>query len=142
MPIGKLAVKDVVTANEDATLKDLAKQMESEGVGAVVIASENKPVGMVTDRDIAFAAAGDEDLDSATARDVMSEDVTTLDADLDGYDAIERMGETGVRRFPVVDENGELTGIVTLDDVVATVGHELERIATIIEKQSPEYSPA
>lgn len=50
------------------------------------------------------------------------------------------MGESGVRRLPVVDDDGDLDGIVTLDDVVATVGEELEEIATVIENQSPGYS--
>ena len=51
------------------------------------------------------------------------------------------MAESEVRRLPVVDDDGALVGIATLDDVVATVGEELEGVATVIESQSPGYSP-
>lgn len=142
MPIGKLATQDAVTASKDANLKEIAEQMKSEMVGSVIITEDDKPVGIVTDRDIAFAAAEGNDVESTTAEEIMSEDVQTIDSDIEGYEAIEQMSDAEVRRFPVVDENGELVGIVTLDDVVATVGRELEQIADIIEKQSPEYSPA
>lgn len=142
MPIGKLATQDAVTASKDTNLEEIADRMESEMVGSIIVEEDDKPVGIVTDRDIAFAAADGMDVSSTAAEEVMSEDVRTIDADLEGYEAIEQMSDTGVRRFPVVDENDELVGIVTVDDVVATVGRELEQIADIIEKQSPEYSSA
>ena len=142
MPIEKLATRDVVTADEDATLKEVANRMRSEGVGSIIIAAENKPVVIMTDRDLAFAAADGDDMDSSTVRERMSEDVKTFNAEIEGYDAREEMSGADVRRFPVVDDEGELVGIVTLDDVVATVGRELEQVAAIIERQSPDYSPA
>ena len=46
-----------------------------------------------------------------------------------------------VRRIPVVDDDGALVGIATLDDVVATVGEMLDDVATVIEGQSREYEP-
>lgn len=49
--------------------------------------------------------------------------------------------EHHVRRVPIVDENGQLAGIVTLDDLVATIGEQLEHVADTIEVQSPDYRP-
>lgn len=49
------------------------------------------------------------------------------------------MADAAIRRLPAVDDSGELCGILTLDDVVATVGVELERINDVIETQSPGY---
>jgi CBS domain-containing protein len=51
------------------------------------------------------------------------------------------MVEGRVRRIPVVDDEGTLVGIVTLDDVVATTGEMLDDVATVIESQSREFEP-
>lgn len=47
-----------------------------------------------------------------------------------------------MRRIPLVDENGQLAGIVTLDDLIATIGEQLDNISDTIEAQSPEYRPS
>ncbi|WP_254546557.1 CBS domain-containing protein [Halomarina pelagica] len=141
MPISKLATQDVVTAGTDATVMDLAKTMESEGTGDVVITEDDRPVGVVTDRDVALAIGRGEEPDSCTAGDLIGDEVFTIDADAEGYDAIKQFGESRVRRAPLVDDEGKLTGIVTLDDVVATIGEELTFVANVIEAQSPGYSP-
>jgi Mg/Co/Ni transporter MgtE len=51
------------------------------------------------------------------------------------------MADGAVRRIPVVDDDGKLVGIATLDDVVATTGEMLDDVATVIEAQSREYEP-
>ncbi len=55
------------------------------------------------------------------------------------YETDER--KHNVRRVPVVDENGSVAGIVTLDDLVATIGEQQDNVAETIEAQSLEYSP-
>jgi CBS domain-containing protein len=140
MPVKTLAV-DVVTATEDASLTDLAKTMLEEELGDLVIVVENKPVGIVTDRDIALALAQYDDIESLTARDVMSRDPVTIHEDATAVDLPAAMAEGRVRRIPVVDDDGNLTGIATLDDVVATAGEMLDDVATVIEWQSREYRP-
>jgi len=95
----------------------------------------------VTDRDIALAVAGDDDLADLTAEDVMTADPVTIHEDATAVDLPARMAEGRVRRIPVVDDDGNLTGIATLDDVVATAGEMLKDVATVIEWQSREYRP-
>ncbi|WP_227380565.1 CBS domain-containing protein [Haladaptatus halobius] len=51
------------------------------------------------------------------------------------------IGDHGVRRILIVDENDNLTGIVTLDDIIATIGEQLDNIVDTIEVPSPDYSP-
>jgi CBS domain-containing protein len=140
MPVENLAV-DPVTANRDTPLRELAATMDEEGLGDLVITEDDVPVGIVTDRDIALAIARHEDLTGLTAEDVMMRDPATIRGEAEAVELPARMAEARVRRIPVVDEEGRLTGIATLDDVVATVGEELEDIATVIETQSPGYSP-
>lgn len=142
MPVGDLGPDDVVTADRDATLGDVAETFETENVGAVVIVEDEQPVGLLTDRDVALAVGeGGDDVASQTAEEVMTEDPVTLQADEEAIEIARTIGEHHVRRIPVVDENGDLTGIVTVDDVVATVGEQLDDISETIEAQSPDYSP-
>lgn len=142
MPVGELASREPVTAEKNASITDVAGMMKSENVGDVIVTDGNKPVGIVTDRNIALAVGDGANFDSQTAGDLMSEDLVTIEQNEEGSNAYQTMGKNRIRRLPVVDDNGELVGIVTLDDVVATVGEELEHISTVIEAESPGYSPS
>ena len=140
MPVESLAV-DVETARKDTPLRELARRMLDEELGDLVIAEDDRPIGIVTDRDIALAVARDDDLDALTAGDVMTPDPVTIHRDATAVDLPATMAEGRVRRIPVVDDDGRLVGIATLDDVVATVGEMLKDVATVIEGQSREYEP-
>ncbi|WP_255196530.1 CBS domain-containing protein [Halorarius litoreus] len=140
MTVQKFARKDVKTASMETTVRALAQQMKAEGVGSIVVVSDAKPVGIVTDRDlVVYALATDGDPETMTARDVMSEDIFTVDADADVFAVVNRMADAGVRRVPVV-ENTELVGIVTLDDLVVVLANELNHLAEVIETEMPPYA--
>lgn len=141
MPVGTLGPNEVVTVNRDDTLAEAASTLESENVGAVVIAENNQPTGLLTDRDVALAVADGEGVESKNVEEVMTEDPVTVPEDAEDVEIAEKIGEHGVRRFPIVDDDGELAGIATLDDLVATIGEELDAVANTIETQSPDYSP-
>jgi CBS domain-containing protein len=140
MPVKNLAV-EVVTAHRDTTLKELARTMADEELGDLVIAEDDVPVGIVTDRDIALAVAHHDDLSELTAADVMTSDPVTIHEDATAVDLPATMADGAVRRIPVVGDDGKLVGIATLDDVVATTGEMLDDVATVIEAQSREYEP-
>ncbi|AXG06383.1 CBS domain-containing protein [Haloplanus rubicundus] len=140
MPVENLAV-GVVTASADASVKDLARTMLDEELGDLVIAEDDKPVGIVTDRDIALAVARYDDLSELTAEDIMTPDPVTIQEDATAVDLPATMADGRVRRIPVVDDDGRLVGIATLDDVVATAGEMLDDVAAVIESQSREFEP-
>ena len=140
MPVSDLAQSDVVTAARDASVAELASKMRDEGVGAVIIVDDDDPVGIVTDRDIALAVA-DGDVSDVTADDIGSESPATIRGDAEAIDLARKFSEEKVRRLPVVDENDELAGVVTLDDMMATIGEMMECAADVIEAESPGYSP-
>lgn len=139
MPAESLAQTDVVTAERDDSAADIAQKMDDEGVGAVVVVEDDEPVGVVTDRSLALAIP--EGVEDRTADDFVSGDVVTLERDAEDVEITSQMAEAKVRRLPVVDDDGSLYGIVTLDDVVSTAGEQLEEAASVIEAQSPDYSP-
>lgn len=131
---------DVVAAERDTTAADLASRMAEEGVGSIVITEDDRPIGIVTDRDLTVEVlAGGEDPSSVTAEDVMSEDPVTADLDAGIFEVLSRMEEAEVRRVPAVDDDGKVVGIVSFDDFVALFGRELEKLGNIAEAESPAY---
>lgn len=110
---------NVATIRPEATLGDATASLRDHGVGALVVCSDERIVGIISERDIvrSLAAHGG----STTVREVASEmsaDVTTCRAD-DTVDALmELMTERRIRHLPVVDDGGGLTGIISIGDIV------------------------
>lgn len=141
MPVANLAREDAVTVERDAEATDISRTMNDEQVGAVVVVEGDEPVGIVTDRTLGLAIGQEDDPASLTAGDLMSGDPETIEADAEAYELAIQFGEAKVRRLPVVDEGGQLEGIVSLDDLIATNAEQLEEAAKVIEEQSPGYAP-
>lgn len=141
MPDVKSIVRErVVSASPDTSLTELAQLMEQESVGSVVIVEDDRPQGIVTDRDITIeAVAREEDPTTVTAADVMSEDPVTVDMDSGIFDVIRAMNESNVRRIPATDADGHLAGIVTFDDFVVLLGRELKLLSDVVEEEIPPY---
>lgn len=141
MSVGKLGPENVVTTNRDSELSDVTETLANENVGSIVVTEVDEPVGMITDRDAALAIHEYDDVGPVSIEDVMTEDPATVHEDDDPIAVSEAIAEHNVRRFPIVDDDGELVGIATLDELIATIGEELDNVAETIESQSPEYSP-
>jgi CBS domain-containing protein len=137
MPLKDIAIRGVETAGPDTGVEMLARTMDEAGVGSVVVTEENRVVGIVTDRDVALTLAREPDPTALTAADVMTPEPLTMPSDAGTLELTERMAEAGVRRIPVVDDNGVIVGIVTLDDVVRLLSMELDNLAAVIEAESP-----
>ena len=118
-------------------LQSVAAKLAEEDVGAVVAVEDDEPVGVVTDRQIALYLQEMTDPTEHTARDVLSEDIVTGTTVLTVFEVLEKLSEEDIRRLPIVDDEGKLEGIVTLDDLLVLLGSELGKAADIIKTQSP-----
>lgn len=128
----------VVSVPPETPVFDVASVMAEQNVGSVVVVEENKPVGIVTDRDIAVrVTAQGQDPKKVQARTVMTADLLVLPGTSGLYEALEMVRKKGVRRIPVVDEKGVLTGIITVDDIISLLATELEGIATVLRAGKP-----
>jgi CBS domain-containing protein len=126
---GDVFTTKLVTAGPKETLTQVARQMRERNVGAVVVVENRKPVGMVTDRDLALAL-GDRGLDAeAPVANVMSAPVRTIPEGAGIFAATQCMRDAGVRRLPIVDKDGCLTGIISFDDLLRLLGGELYNLA-------------
>lgn len=140
MSIYTVCQKSVVSVTPDTSVRFVAELMRSKNIGCVVIAEEQKPVGIVTDRDLALRknAFSGEDEDAVPISRIMTRDLCTIRKDTGVFDAIQEMKSSNVRRLPVVDAGGRLVGLITVDDIIRLLARELGEIARIIGKESPK----
>jgi CBS domain-containing protein len=129
----EFATSLVAVVEPDTAARVVAQLMRRHHIGALVVVDaldKNKPVGIVTDRDLVLELMA-EDLDPAvfTAGDIMSVDLVTASPDMDAMDAVQLMRKYRLRRLVVTDASGHLTGIVTLEDVQGLLTRELADLA-------------
>ncbi len=139
MNIGRLCSRDVHVLEPHETARVAAERMKAKNLGTlVVIDSRRSPVGIVTDRDLVLRvmALG---LDPAKALvdDVMTGHPRTLSEDMPVEGSLSTMRSLGVRRMPVVDAAGRLTGMISVDDVLAQLAEELAELSRILQYSRP-----
>jgi CBS domain-containing protein len=115
-----------VTAEPNESVVDVARRMRHFRVGCVVVTRGAHPIGIITDRDIALRVVAEgRDPHQTRASDIVTHDATTLPRGA-GIDTAARvMRERGVRRLPIVTDDGRVVGIVTADDLTVLLAHEL-----------------
>lgn len=128
-------------AQPDQALAEAARTMLESHVGSLIVVENNgavrKPIGIMTDRDIVRGQLRlGADLFCLTVGDVMTPNPLTLTINVGVNEAIETLQALGVRRAPVVDGAGNLVGIITMDDLLPAVAHELEELSTLIGTQA------
>lgn len=130
----------LVTARPDHSIEDAAKLMAEHEVGCIVVERDDEPIGIVTDRDVALGVvAAEKDPATTTVSDIMTREPVTVHLDDGVYELTEAMRDNSIRRMPVVDDDGTLAGIVTLDDVFVLVADEMHGLSEVIRAESPPY---
>jgi CBS domain-containing protein len=107
----------IEVAPED-TLGEVAERMNALNVGAVVVKDFGRLIGILTERDLLKAMAARVHTSEARVRQWMTENPITASADTDVEEAARVMLENGFRHLPVLDENGQVAGVVSLRRVV------------------------
>jgi CBS domain-containing protein len=126
-----MMVKDAMTTDAawvDAgrTIREAAQLMRRLDIGCMPVTEGERMVGLVTDRDIALRAAAEgRDSDREKVRAIMTRDVVSCAEEQRLEEAIELMEANGVRRLPVVDKNGRIAGLLSIDDIARHADYEL-----------------
>ncbi len=129
----------VVTAEPARSLREIAVIMRERNVGSVVLVDDARPVGFITDRDLALSVVADGRDAGERAGDHASSPVITAEPDMDVEEAAEKMIRHGVRRLAVV-EAGALAGVVTLDDIASRTGDRASELSARITRAAmPDY---
>jgi CBS domain-containing protein len=141
----RLAVKDfcvrqVITVEADATIVACARMMHDGRVGSIVVVENRgkkaKPVGILTDRDIATRVVAFElDARTLTAGDVMTPPLVSAQDNEDVIAVLARMRAHGIRRLPVIDAEGNLVGIVAAVDLLEVLSAEVDGLVRILKSE-------
>ncbi len=129
----------LVTLEESAPIREAARMMREKGVGDVVIVRRSggaeRPVGVITDRDIVVhGIACDLDLDAVTVADLCTRKPVSVDADTDLVQVTAVMKEHAVRRVLVL-RDGEIAGVVTLDNVIEAIAEINNNLSDMLTRQ-------
>ena len=127
---------NVKTADRSMTLRAVARLMSEGDMGVMPVVEAGKLVGIVTDRDIVVRAVA-EGRDYATEiGEIMTTEIYSVKPDDFAFEAIRLMGDKQVRRIPVINDYGELAGIIAMADVALEMEDEREIAETLEEISS------
>lgn len=139
MTIGDIARERVVTADPDTTIADIAQSMAEHEVGCIIIEQHGEPIGLVTDRKIALELKDTPDLAGHAVKELMTTGLVTVNHEAGIKEVLDTLSEAGIRRVPVVDDDDELTGIVSIDDLAVLLAREMEDLEAVVETQAPRF---
>ena len=138
---GSRHIRDVMTSNpasvsEKESIREVARIMAREDTGIVPVVDGKKIIGLITDRDIVVRLVA-EGKDPANARvsEAMTKSVRSVREDAAVNEVLELMSKAEVRRVPVVNQNNELVGIVSLGDIATNTSQD-GKVGDTVEKIS------
>lgn len=139
MSVGRICTRIVETAAADESVRVASNRMKVERVGTLVVLDrDGRPEGIVTDRDIALRVVGERrDPDTTPLSTIMSSPVDAINEDTTIDWALHRMADRGVRRLVVVDDEGMMSGLLSMDDVLALLIEEAQDVGSLLRQQLP-----
>ena len=140
MPIGEFCNREVVFATRETSIPEAAQLMRKFHVGDLVVVDEidrkRVPVGIVTDRDIVIEIVSQSlDLNEFSVGDIMSPQLISVQEKEGVFETIRLMRAKGIRRIPVVNQEGGLEGIVSADDILDLLAEEMTELAKVVPRE-------
>ena len=133
MRVDRLFTRTAIATRREATLAEAAAAMQRFSVGMLLVvqdAGDGVPIGIVTDRDIALQGFASE---SCRVASVMTPVVATVAEQADVHEALEVMRAHGVRRLVVTDGAGQVSGVLSIDDIVDGLAADLAAAAAVLK---------
>jgi CBS domain-containing protein len=142
MKIKEVMTSGVECVRPDTTLQEAASRMKSLNVGPLPVCEDDRPVGIVTDRDIVVRAISEgRDPRTTHVQDVMTRDVATVKETDDVKEAAQLMKDRQIRRVVVVGANQKVVGIVSLGDIAVDTRDD-KMSGDVLEKVSADTAMA
>ncbi len=138
MLVNEIMTENPACCTADASLQEAAKMMVTNDCGCIPVVEDlanNKPIGMITDRDITVRTLGEgKNPMDLTVGDVMTKNVVTVTADTSVEDCCNLMEDNQIRRIAVIDENGGCCGMVAQADIAINANDN--RTAEVVQEVS------
>lgn len=137
--VGDAMTCQPVTLTPDTSVSECSKVMADKHVGSIIVAENERLLGIVTEQDIVrkAVASGLRAADTPL-KAVMSPKLLTISPDKDVFDALKFMGDKNLRHLPVVDKKGKLVGYITGKDILKLQPQLFEILADKIELREQE----
>ncbi|MGZ5010684.1 MAG: CBS domain-containing protein [Methylobacter sp.] len=140
MSISEFCNREVVFATREMSLPEAAQLMREYHVGALVVVDEvngkRVPVGIVTDRDIVIEVISQSlDLNDFSVGDIMGPQLVSVQEKDGVFETIRLMRTKGIRRIPVVNQEGGLVGIISADDILDLLADEMAELAKVAPRE-------
>ena len=132
----EIMTKTVRTATSEMSVREVAAIMRYGDMGAVPVVDDGRLIGIVTDRDIVVRVVAEGKGTETLISEAMTTELFTVGPDDFVFEAIRLMGDKQVRRIPVINDNGELAGIIAMADVALETEDEREIAETLEEISS------
>ena len=132
----EIMTKNVRTASPEMSVREAAALMREGDMGAVPIVDAGKLIGIVTDRDIVIRVVAEGKEATTLVGEAMTTKLFTVTPEDFVFEAIRLMGDKQVRRIPVVADDGQLAGIISMADVALEMEDEREIAETLEEISS------
>jgi len=134
LQVKDVMVTNIVTIEAWATAKKAAELMNRHDIGCLIVMSNSKPIGIVTERDMLKRVLLQlRDPRKMRVSYVMSKPLITSSSQTEIRDAVRLMNERRIKKLPVV-EDGRLLGLVSLTDVVRTLGYFEHVVSSLCER--------
>ncbi len=122
-----MQVKDVMTkgiacVDAKSSAADAARKMKDQNVGTIMVIDNDQLTGIVTDRAIVTKAVAEKkDPSQVSVTNIMTKEIIGCRESDDVMDAIKTMGENKIRRMPVINDQDQLVGVVSLADIAQEI---------------------
>lgn len=138
MKVSQIMQSNPVCVLVNESLTNIAKQMKTGNFGAVIVKEGDKPLGIVTDRDIVIRALSNgSNISDIKAEDVMTKKIITCNSNDSIQNAANKMKTEKIRRLVVMDDQKKMVGILSLGDIaVSESGKETGAVFEALEKIS------
>lgn len=140
MSIGYYCNREVIVTGLNTSALEAARLMREHHVGTLVVVEKNgedvRPKGIVTDRDLVLEVmATNLNPEMIQVSDFMTQTLHTAKEDDHVADVVRTMRSHSIRRIPVVNGQGHLEGIVSMDDLIVLIAEEMDEIAKLIVQE-------
>ena len=128
--IESIMTKEVVSVEPSLPIQESLGKMRADRLSCVVVCDGTLPIGMISERDVVAIAGSPLSAEQAglTAGDFMSSPVTTVNATDSLEEVVAEADQAGIRHFPVVDDEGQLVGLVTQSDLLRAYNSQMEAL--------------
>jgi len=135
MSLQKFCQRPIVTISPEKNALEACHLLREKNVGCLVAEEEGKLYGILTDRDIALKVAGEgKNPHMLKVREIMTANPASISVDKSLHDLTTLMHTHHVRRVPIVNREYKVTGIVTLDDLLALLGDEMSDMGKTVSE--------